>query len=235
PVTVHLPEVDHTVEQITQTHQQVEKPLLTSVNEIIKPVKEVQPSEVITLEEETTKPVDTKQEALQQPSTTSSDIESVHETTTASHLLSSEDKVEEREAERLSTQILTEVVREILAVPLTVHLPEADHTLEQVEKPSPTSVSELIKPVKEVQPSEVITREEETTKPVETKQDESQQPSTIPYVIDTVRETTFESRPLPTEGKIEEREAERLSTQILTEVVREILATPLTVDIPEVD
>ncbi|CAF4522387.1 unnamed protein product [Rotaria sp. Silwood1] len=242
PVTVHLPEVDHTVEQITQTHQQVEKPLLTSVNEIIKPVKEVQPSAVITIEEETTKPVETKQEALPQPSTTSSAIESVHETTTASHLLSTEDKVEEREAERLSTQILTEVVREILATPLTVDLPEVDHTVEQViqreqqvEQPSLVSATELIKPVKEMQPSEVITQEEETTKPVETKQDESQQLSTIPYVIDTVQETTFESHPLPTEGKIEEREAERLSTQILTEVVREILATPLTVDIPEVD
>ncbi|CAF5083635.1 unnamed protein product, partial [Rotaria sp. Silwood1] len=239
PVTVHLPEVDRTVEQVTKTEEQVEKPSPTSVIELIKPVKKVLPSEVITLEEETTKPVETKQEALQQPSTTSSASESADETSTASHLLSTEDKVEEHAAERLSSEALIEALREVLATPVTVHLPEVDHIVEQVikteeqeEKPSLTSVTELIKPVKEVLPSDVITREEETTKSVDSKQEELQQPITRSSAFETVQETTTESHIPSTEGKIEEREAERLSTQILTEVVREILATPVTVHLP---
>ncbi|CAF4330076.1 unnamed protein product, partial [Rotaria sordida] len=162
PVTVHLPTVDHTIQQTTQSEQVLEKPSIETLSQITKPVEEVPSSEMITIEEERMKPTDIKQEELQQPSITTTVIENVEETTTESHPPSVGNKVKEDEAERISVDALTEAIREILATPATVHLPTVDHTIQQTtepeqvfEKPSLTSVSEITKSsVEEVLPSE---------------------------------------------------------------------------------
>ncbi|CAF3497813.1 unnamed protein product [Rotaria sordida] len=242
PVTVHLPTVDHTVEQITDTEQVLQKPTFTSVPEASKPVEEILPSELISIGEQRRKSAEIKEEELQQPSIPTTVIETVEETTTESHPPSVEDKVKEHEAERISSKALAEAVREILATPLTVHLPTADHTARQIleteeilEKPTLTSVPKVTKPIEEILPSKVISTEEEKRKSAEIKEEELQQPSIKPTVIETVEETTTESHPPSVEHKEKEYEAERISVDALTEAVREILATPVTVHLPTVD
>ncbi|CAF3882125.1 unnamed protein product, partial [Rotaria sp. Silwood2] len=239
PLAVHLSTIDHKVKQITEPEQQVEQPSLTKVIEVSKPGKQVLPSEVITKEEEATKPADAKQKELEQPSITSSVIEIVQETTTESHPPPAHEKIEEQEAERLTSEILTEVVHDILATPLAVHHPIVDdkvkqisETEQQVEQPSLTPVTEVTKSVAELSPTTVITIEQETIKPADAKQKELEQPSTTSSVIEIAQETTTESHPPPAHGKMEEQEAERLTSEILTEVVHDILATPLAVHLP---
>ncbi|CAF4770911.1 unnamed protein product, partial [Rotaria sp. Silwood2] len=186
---------------------------------------------------------DAKQKELEQPSITSSVIEIVQETTTESHPPPAHEKIEEQEAERLTSVILTEVVHDILSTPLAVQVPtvydkvnEFPETEQKAEQPSLTGVTEVSKPGKQVLPSEVITTEEKTTKPTDAKQKELEQPSITSSVIETVQETTTtESHPPPAQETIEEQEADRLTSKILTEVVHDILSTPLAVHVPTVD
>ncbi|CAF4275465.1 unnamed protein product, partial [Rotaria sordida] len=241
PATVHLPTVDHTIQQTTEPEQIAEKPSFASVSEITKPVEEVLPSEVISTEEERTKQADTKEEELQQPRRASTVIETVKETRTEYHPRSVEDKVKEHEAEHIPSETLTEIVREILATPITVHLPTVDHTLQEItetkqvlEIPSIESPPEVSKPVDEILSSQVISIEEQRRKSAEIQEEELQQPSIAPTVIETVEETTTESHLPSTEEKVKEHEAERISSEALTEIVREILFTPITVNFPRV-
>ncbi|CAF4753747.1 unnamed protein product, partial [Rotaria sp. Silwood2] len=126
-----------------------------------------------------------------------------------------------------------------LSTPLAVHVPTVDdkvkefpETEQKVEQPSLTPVTEVTKPGKQVLPSEVITKEEETPKPADTIQQELEQPKITSSVIEIAQETTTESHPPPAHEKMEEQEAERLTSEILTEVVHDILATPLAVHLP---
>ncbi|CAF4820652.1 unnamed protein product, partial [Rotaria sp. Silwood2] len=136
PLAVHLSTIDHKVKQITEPEQQVEQPSLAEVTEVTKPGKQVLPSEVITTEKETSKPSDTIQKELQQPSITSSVIETVQETTTTeSHPPPAQETIEEQEADRLTSEALTAVVHDILATPLAVHLSTIDHKVKQITEP----------------------------------------------------------------------------------------------------
>ncbi|CAF4940261.1 unnamed protein product, partial [Rotaria sp. Silwood2] len=141
-----------------------------------------------------------------------------------------EDKLKEHGAELLTSEALTEVVHDILATPLAIHLPTADHKVQevterrqQVEKPSLTEVSEVTKPVEQISPSEVIATEEETSKLADTDHKELRQPSIISPAIETVEETTTESHPLSADDELKGHEAEFLTSEAITEAVREIL------------
>src|SRR5205823_1327983 len=118
---------------------------------------------------------------------------------------------------------------------LTVHLPSIEHTTEetttihaeeQIEKPSHEAPTPHIE--------QVTTLEEEREEPTATKEDKILESSKT-SAVETVQETTSEDRRPSSEDITKENEAERLSSEALTEAVREILATPLTVHLPSVD
>ena len=217
PLTAHLPSVDHTAETTTKTEQIVEQPSSSLSSPAFQQITTVITSPVTTTTE------------------TSTNIETVQGTTSEDRRPSAEDTIKEVEAEHLSSEALIEAVREILATPLTVHLPSVDHTVETTIK-----TEERVEKSPEILPttdSEQVTTSE--TLPVTTTEEQisprDSQQNEILFTTET-KETTKTEDLLPSaEDTTKEVEAERLSSEALTEAVREILATPLAVHLPSVD
>jgi hypothetical protein len=215
------------------TEEQVKMPFVDTTTETTEENKTIVTSPVTT----------TKEDTMPEPSKTSSVIETVEGTAFEEHKPSIQDTTNEAEAERVSSEALTEAVREILATPLTVHLPTVDHTIEvttaptdkQLEKPSVDTVVHTTEQDKPIIISEVTRTEEKVVPTTGTDAELLEIPNQSSSVIEAVEGTTFEERQLSTDDTTKEVAAEQLSSQALTDAVREILATPLAVHLPSVD
>ncbi len=235
PVSVHLPSVDSTTETIT-THpeEQVKTPSTDALTSHVE--------QVTTTEEATEQPTDIKKDEILESRKAPSVIETTQETTSEDRQPSIEDTIREVEAERLSSEVLTEAVREILATPLTVHLPSVEHTTETTteiehldEKPSVDSLTQITEQIRSMISSPVTNKEEQVIQTTDTKDEVIPESTTTLSTKETVQEETSEDRPSLVDHATKELEAERLSSEALTEAVRQILTTPLTVHLPSVD
>ncbi|CAF4115431.1 unnamed protein product, partial [Adineta steineri] len=226
PVAVHLPTVDHTIKTVAETEHQDEIPSTDLRMENVQQVESVISSPVTTSEEEILKSTE--------PSFTTDTTEK----TTLEHYQPSLDETRnETEVESSTSDALTETVREILATPLSVHLPSVGSKIEK-----PTIQTEEESETLPLQTSTSIfeqittTTTEEQQIPQRDIQHDTIEPSTKrPSITETVQETVTEAHQPSTDDKTKEIEADHLSSEALTEAVREILATPLTVHLPFVD
>ncbi|CAF4389030.1 unnamed protein product, partial [Rotaria sordida] len=128
-----------------------------------------------------------------------------------------------------------------LVTAVTDHLPTVDHIVQptiqtelQVQKTPIDSITEMTDLVTTKISPDVATIQQPFRKPTDLKQEVQPQIEESP-LIKNVEETTTESHPPSVEDKEKEHEAERVSSEALTEAVREILATPLTVHLPTAD
>ena len=224
PLTVHLPSIDSTSQKPTaDIQQQVE----TLSPETVRSQVEQESTTTITspvniTEEDKEKPTEVKKDEILESTKPLSATETQEQTTT-------EDITTDNAAQQLSTDALTEAVREILATPLSTSLPPTDSTTqqtttdiqEQVETPSSETVHPQVQQEATTITSSVITTEEDEEKPTDGKKDEILA-STKPLSVTRTQE------PITTEDVIKESAAQQLSTDALTEAVREIIATSST-------
>ena len=249
PVPIHLPSIDHTTESTTSVEQEVETPELETTKTVestypsVKTNDEVHPEtsqETVVEDRQLSTPVDSKKEEDRIPSETLNEVVQKVLTATLIHQLpslisttektttqtevqdekpveikdvetSEPDTKQEVESDRLSSEALIEAVREILATPLTVHLPSVETTTEKT-----TTLSEVA----------------EKEHSLSAEENEILESNLVPSVSKTAEETRTEKHQLSVEDKSKEVESERFSSEALTEAVREILATPLTVHLP---
>ena len=171
------------------------------------------PSTDVTTDETTTRTKEqvtsTALELAEEPAAVKEE-ESLGSTNTTSITRTVEDSSkEEAEAKAPSSEALAGIVREILATPVTVHLPSAKHTTEITTNIQPQEDKpDIISSIETTEESEILTS------------------SPLPTVFTSSNETVPKSR---LEDRLEEVEAERLSTEALTEAVREIIHTPIEV------
>ncbi|CAF4642353.1 unnamed protein product, partial [Rotaria socialis] len=233
----HQPTVEQILLEATKNEHILETPTIPSITETTKTILIVTPTELTVLEEEKIKPADLKDEELQHPIVTSSNIQisdeiiqddpqkPVTESTT-------------KPADHVSTEALTEAPREIIAIPVTLHQPidtrEEVQAIENqtiVEEPSSETIIELNKQLQEIESSLFGTPDEEKPAPVDIQHDDKQQLHTTPTNIETTEDiTTQVQQPAITEPTTEL--ADHVSTDALTEAVREIIAKPLIADMP---
>jgi hypothetical protein len=195
----------------------------------------------VTRKEEVVQTTNTEQEVIPESTTTLSTTEIVQEATAEGRPLSMDEATKEIEAERVSCEALTEAVREILAAPLPVHLPSAEHTTETItevehpeEKPSVDSLAQITEQIKSMISSPVTRKEEEVVQTTNAEQEVIPESTITLFTTETVQETTPEDRSSLVDDATKEIEAEHVSSEALTEAVREILATPLIVHLPSV-
>ncbi len=242
PLTVHLPSVDSTSETTTtHTEQQLEKQTVEASSPHVEQVTTAVTSTETTTDEETSQSRAVKEDRIVEPSKPSSAMETVQETTSEDRQPSIEDTTREVEAERLSSEVLTEAVREILGTPLTVHLPSIEQTTETTteiehldEKPSVDSLTQITEQIRSMISSPMTRKEEQIVQTTDTKEEIPESKTTL-STKETVQESTSEDRPSLVDDARKEVEAEHLSTEALTEAVREILSTPLTVHVASAD
>ncbi|CAF4169171.1 unnamed protein product, partial [Adineta steineri] len=225
PVAVHLPTVDHTTKTVVETEHQDEIPTDLRM-ENVQQVESVISSPVTTSEEEILK------------STEASFTTDTTEKTTLEHYQPSLDETRnETEVESSTSDALTETVREILATPLSVHLPSVGSKIEkttiQTEEESETLPSQTSTSIFEQ--ITTTTTEEQQIPQRDNQHDAIESSTKRPSITETVQETVTEDHQPSTDDKTKEIEADHLSSEALTEAVREILATPLTVHLPFVD
>ncbi|CAF4218326.1 unnamed protein product, partial [Adineta steineri] len=226
PVAVHLPTVDHTTTTVAETEHQDEIPSTDLRMESVQQVESVISSPVTTSEEEILKSTE--------PSFT---IDTTKKTTLEHYQPSLDDTRDETEVESSTSDALTETVREILATPLSVHLPSVgskiEKTIIQTEEESETLPSQTSTSIFEQ--ITTTTAEEQQIPQRDSQHDAIESSAKRPSITETVQETVTEAHQPSTDDKTKEIEADHLSSEALTEAVREILATPLTVHLPFVD
>ncbi|CAF4355551.1 unnamed protein product, partial [Adineta steineri] len=178
-----------------------------------------------------TKIISTQEEQLPQQDTiklasqTSSTDETVKETAAEEREPSAQDKMKEAEAEHISSEAITEAVRDILATPLIKHQQPTDV---KVEQQTDTIQEAPMKSAEESSTSSfeqhISKEQEQEQKPVKhNEQHERETVKEISPIVETVEETTTEDQ-----MKKAQAHAEHVSSEAITEAVREILATPLT-------
>ncbi|CAF3594032.1 unnamed protein product, partial [Adineta steineri] len=178
-----------------------------------------------------TKIISTQEEQLPQQDTiklasqTSSTDETVKETAAEERERSAQDKMKEAEAEHISSEAIIEAVRDILATPLNKHQQPADV---KVEQQTDTIQEAPMKSAEELSTSSfeqhISKEQEKEQKPVtHDEQHERETVKEISPIAETVEETTTEDQ-----MKKAQAHAEHVSSEAITEAVREILATPLT-------
>ncbi|CAF2147435.1 unnamed protein product, partial [Rotaria magnacalcarata] len=126
-------------------------------------------------------------------------------------------------ADRVSTDALTDAVREIIATPVVSDITIDEHLVDRaVEVPSREET---------ITTTEVTTTQEATVQPAAVTEDFLHQPLVTTTDTETVEDSKNEDhQPVVLEPTTEL--ADRVSTDALTDAVREIIGTPVISDIP---
>ncbi|CAF4267753.1 unnamed protein product, partial [Rotaria magnacalcarata] len=231
-VVTYLPVVEHNVQQTLKTETMSETPLLPSLSESKDELKTMSSREKTTIdEEERTEASGTKQQELQESSLTPSITEIAVESTR-----------EEQVAERINSETSSEIVGHILATPITVHLPSVEHSILEDTEHEPSlgrtlsaSLDEASDQLDKLVFSTDSLAVEKITEVEVRKHDEVQQPAITSVTTQQIQvRTTEDQSPSNADTKTEEA-AERVSSEVLNDVVREIISTPAAVDIPTTD
>jgi hypothetical protein len=176
---------------------------------------------------ESTQPVNTSDKQPETSSSTSTTTTEIIENTTLTDNQPSTELPSTKETdEQLSLDSLVDTVRQIRTIPQSTRLSSTDNTTEtthiveqEIEKPSVESHVEIVQTNESIPNEPVTTKEEQVVQTTDIK-DVLPESKEISFVTETKQETTQEDT------------AERLSSEALTEAVREILATPSTSQLP---
>ncbi|CAF5003040.1 unnamed protein product, partial [Rotaria socialis] len=194
--------------------------------------------EVTTISEDRFEPVAAKEEQLLEATFTSAAPEIVEESTNEDQKPAVTEATTE-ETDHVSTEALTKAVREIIArsgipdVPTEEHVEQRTIAAETItEEPSSETIAEIKTEIEEIESSLFGTPDEEKPESVDTQHDDKQELHTTPTHIETTEDITPQiQQPGVTEPTTEL--ADHVSTEALTEAVREIIATQIIVDIPK--
>ncbi|CAF4784772.1 unnamed protein product, partial [Rotaria magnacalcarata] len=184
-----------------------------------------------TTHEETVEPIAVTEEVSQQSLAASAHTDTVEEARKQEHQPVVLDPTTEL-ADRVSTDALTDAVREITATPVVTDIPTDEHVVERpIEVPlkeEKITTTEVTKTQEETLEPTAVT-EEVIQKPLITEE-VLQQPLVTPSHAEIVEDIKEDEHQLIVPEATTES-ADRVSTDALTDAVREILSTPVTSDI----
>lgn len=231
-------DVNFLTDIVDQIHSQTvpssfeEQQILTDIQKFSQPSRQEDKLSSVDSTVESTQPIIASEEQEQPISRTSTTITKTTERTiSADRQPAVELQSTEETDEQVSSDSLFNIIRQTGTIPEITRLPstesktETSHIAEQeIEKPSVDTSVEIVQSNESI-PHEPVTVKQEPVVQITHTKDVLPESSEISFVTETKQETTSEEA-------TKEDHAEHLSSEALTDAVREILATPLTSQLP---